>query len=114
MAALALIFLLYCFYTVLQPTLYALGDRLADRVFPARHAGFSSATSPVKTPSEATASPEPEITFDLPKGIVAYAKSWGQDWVEASVIERAKALYVQHRNWDTVYQELLEQDGETK
>lgn len=59
---------------------------------------------PIQVPSPAP--------IQVPEGIVLYAKSWNEDWVEADVLERAKRLFLEHGDWNVAYQKLLEQDGE--
>lgn len=67
-------------------------------------------TNPSTSPALVT---EPGPLERVPEGIVAYARSWGAEWAEADILERARGLYAVHGDWDVVYQELLQQDGET-
>lgn len=58
----------------------------------------------------AAAAPVEQIPA-FPAKLLAYAKSWGEPWAEEDCLDRAKRLWLEHHNWDVVFQKLCDQDG---
>jgi hypothetical protein len=109
MSLILLAFVLYSLHTIVTPVL---AQALWNWVFktspevpgPVNHAPQIMASY---TDSKGKGQVSP-----VPEGVLAYARSWGADWAEADILERAKALYAELGNWDAVYAELLLQDSE--
>lgn len=59
--------------------------------------------------------PEPAVTlpapaFEIPDKVHAYCYGWFDQWAREESLERVKRLFIEHGNWDTAFQALLEQD----
>lgn len=121
MLSILLLVLVLWSWTVATPTLTALGQRLRWKLLPLD-------ISPIEdlyelTELEADGEAVMEAVSETPTGdvvskpampakVIAYAKSWGTDWAEADILERANRLYKELGNWELVYQTLLQDDGE--
>lgn len=97
-------------YTILPPLQQAF-----DRWLHQRHYHPKAPNPTLLGTTIPNVEPQQLVSFPaIPDAIERYAGSWSEKWVQDSIIERAKALYLEHGNWDVAYQELLKQDGEEK
>jgi hypothetical protein len=103
-------------YILLLAVLYAIGYVTLPAVRNWFATWFYKRVFPPVTdgkPVEAMAAkPATEVIPEMPAKLVAYANSWPDAWVTEDVLERAKRLWLEHHDWDVVYQQVLAQDGE--